>query len=122
MGPDYIEIFGQKSQYIKQLEDNYIKCIDHMIFTKNIKKFFVLTNDKEYSMSFLNEKYPDIEFYYSYEKDYIDIWIISLIKNNIVSVSTLSWWGSYLNKNDDKYIICCKGNRDFLHYPGWVVI
>lgn len=122
MGPDYYNIFGKNSDHIKNLENKYIKCIEHMI-NKNIKKIMVFTNDKEYSMSLLSDpKYNEIKFYFSDEKEYIDIWIISLIKNNIVSVSTLSWWGSYLNKRCDKYIICCKGNIDFLHYPGWIVL
>ena len=122
-GPDYETIFGINSEFIKNLENNYIKCVDHMILHKNISNFFIFTNDKEYSTNLFNDpKYQNINFYYSNERDYIDIWMISLIKNNIVSVSTLSWWGSYLNKNEDKCIICCKGNRDFLHYPGWVVL
>lgn len=123
MGPDYNTIFGHNSEYIRTLKDNYIKSIDHMISDKNIRKFFVFTNDKEYSMSiFADPKYKDIQLYYSDERDYVDIWMISLIKNNIVSVSTLSWWGSYLNKNQDKYIVCCDGNRNNLHYPGWIVL
>jgi hypothetical protein len=95
-----------------------------MIETKSIKTFFVFTNDREYCINILNNnpKYKDIQFVYSDERDYVDIWLISRIKNNIVSVSTLAWWGSYLNEHHDQYIICNKGNRDDLHHPGWVVI
>lgn len=121
MGPDYRSIFSQEE--INTFEERYKTCIDHMINVKSIKTFFVFTNDKQYSKLFITSlQYKDINFVYSDEKDYIDIWIISLIKNNIVSMSTLSWWGSYLNKNSDKYIICCKGNRDNLHYIDWKVI
>jgi perosamine synthetase len=122
-GPDFNTLYGKDSQYIKDLENNYIKCINYMIKYKNITDFFVFTNDKNYTKELLdNYDFNDINFHYSSEKNYIDIWMISLIKNNIVSISTLSWWGSYLNRNKDKYIVCCKGNRDALHYPGWVVI
>lgn len=121
LGSDYRTIYDKN--YIMELEQNYIKCINHVISVKNIKKFFVFTNDREYSMSFLtNLNLNGIQYFYSNEKDYVDIWMISLIKNNIVSVSTLSWWGSYLNNNKNRYIVCCKGNRDNLHYTDWVVI
>ena len=36
--------------------------------------------------------------------------------------ATLAWWGSFLNKHPDQYIVCHKGCRDDLHYPGWVIL
>jgi len=123
LGPDY-KIIYNGSNRLYELQECYFNSIDHMIETKSIKTFFVFTNDREYCINILNNnpKYKDIQFVYSDERDYVDIWLISRIKNNIVSVSTLAWWGSYLNEHDDQYIICNKGNRDDLHYPGWVVI
>lgn len=123
LGSDYFEIPSLRDQ-LSEFQKGYIKCVEHMIETKKIDKFIVLTDNKEYCQYIFNQnpKYEGIEFIYSDEKDYVDIWTISLIKNNIVSMSTLAWWGSYLNNNPDKYIICYKTNRPDLHYPGWNVI
>ena len=123
LGSDYFEIPSLRSQ-LSEFQKGYMKCVDHMIETKNIDKFVVLTDNKEYCRYIFNQnpKYEGIEFIYSEEKDYIDIWIISLIKNNIVSMSTLAWWGSFLNEYSDQYVVCYKTNRPDLHYPGWIVI
>jgi hypothetical protein len=124
LGPDYKEIYKNDINRLNELQNGYFKSLDHMIENKYIDTCFVFTNDPEYCKNIFdqNSKYSNIKFIYSKERDFVDVWMISLIKNNIVSVSTLAWWGSFLNENPDQYIVCCKGNRDDLHYPGWIVI
>jgi len=125
LGPDYQEIYAENHARLYELQNNYFRCIDHMI-SRGIRRFFVFTNDRNYCQTIFdkNPHYNSqgIQFIYSNERDFVDIWMISLIKHNIVSVSTLAWWGSFLNKNPDQYVVCYKGNRNDLHYPGWVVL
>lgn len=124
LGPDYKEIYKNQKNTLNELQERYFKCMDYMISVKKIDTFFVFTNDPEYCLNILNNnsKYEKIKFIYSTERDFIDIWMISMIPNNIVSCSTLAWWGSYLNENDNSYIVCNKENRPDLHYPGWIII
>jgi len=62
---------------------------------------FIFTDDKIWvkeNLKFENCTYID-------EEDYNEIWIMSLCKNNIISNSTFSWWGSFLNRNKNKKIL-----------------
>jgi hypothetical protein len=121
MGPDIKLLYP--TNIINENIQSYYDLIDHMIIHKKINSFMVLTNDIEYSQKVLNcEKYKDIVFYYSDEKHaFYDLWIISLMKNNIISFSTLAAWGSYLNENEDKYIIGSKQCHRLTHHE-WVYI
>uniref|UniRef100_A0A6C0EQE0 Glycosyl transferase family 11 n=1 Tax=viral metagenome TaxID=1070528 RepID=A0A6C0EQE0_9ZZZZ len=124
MGPDIKNYYT--SERINIIENTYFELIDHMIEFKKVNKFMVLTNDVEYCQNLFksSEKFKNIDFFYSNETiDFIDIWIISLIKNNIISFSTFSLWGSYLNENEDKYIVgSSKTVKEKLKYHEWVYI
>jgi len=37
--------------------------------------------------------------------DYIDLWTMTLCKHHILSFSTFSWWGAYLNRSSEKVVL-----------------
>ena len=54
------------------------------------------------------DKILDFEFNYIFfenNEDYIDLWCMSLCDHHILSNSTLSWWGSYINRKSEKIVI-----------------
>ena len=67
----------------------------------NAEKYIVFSDDIEYAkQNFLGDK-----FIFVSDKDYIELFMMSMCKHNIISSSSFSWWGAWLNKNGNKKVI-----------------
>lgn len=99
------EIFGEGCN-----REYYLKAID-LIKKKNPDvQFWGFTDDLEYAKEIvaLDEiRWMDIRQIGKYE-DWMDMYFMSLCKYNILANSSFSWWGAYLNRNIDKFIIAPK--------------
>jgi len=101
---DYIKSY---SNYYHILNDNYYEnAINHI--EKRIKniKIFIFTDDFEWASNKYgnNEKYIIVQT----EANYEDLYLMSLCKHNIIANSSFSWWGAWLNQNENKICIAPK--------------
>jgi hypothetical protein len=65
-------------------------------------KFVVFSDDIVWCKeNFIGEKFIFIEN----EKDYIEIYLMSICTNNIICNSSFSWWGAWLNDHANKKVI-----------------
>lgn len=63
---------------------------------------FIFSDDKDWvKENFKNEKYIIVNNL----EDYEELWMMSLCNHNIISNSTFSWWGSFLNNNPNKRVL-----------------
>jgi hypothetical protein len=77
-----IDIIGQDKNYLI-FSDDYDWCVKNLNFIKN--KTFIRGNT-----------------------DYDDLYLMSICKDNIIANSSFSWWGAWLNNNQNKIIISPK--------------
>jgi len=103
-GKDFEEIARRWNPEFILKKGYYDKAINFM--KDKVEIFLIFSDNIPYCKKlFTNENYPDVNFIFIRERDYIDIWINSLCDHHITSNSTFSWWGAYLNKSESKIIV-----------------
>lgn len=103
---------------------NAIDCIKGYVDTPH---FFVFSDDPSYA----RERYSGEEFTivdsFKGNRSHYDMFLMTKCKHNIVANSSFSWWGAWLNKNEDKIVACPKkwSNNFELYYTpceSWIKI
>lgn len=82
--------------------DYYNKAIDEI---GRDKHFVIFSDDIEWCK--VNFQHINATFIQG-QKDYMDMYLMSLCSDNITANSTFSWWGSYLNMNPNKKVVTPK--------------
>ena len=107
------------SIHIRKNHPNFTDEIDYikraLEYLPRDVTYIVLSNDMkivEQELAPINNNF----IFVGNNLDFIDMWIISMCRYNIMSHSTMSWWGSFLNTRDDKIVICPKTMQKI--YPG----
>jgi hypothetical protein len=95
-------------------DEDYKYCndaIDYVIKHNKIEHKSIIINifsdDIELVKQKFNLKYKQDNItiiYFQDNFDFIDLWCMSLCNHNILSNSTLSWWGAYLNQSHTKIV------------------
>jgi len=130
----YCSVHVRRTDYLKlndyhpvQNMDYYNKSIDIMR-SCGVSKFMVFSDDIEWCKE--NFKGGDFIFSEGFS-DIEDLARMSLCSHNIIANSSFSWWGAWLNKNENKKIIApsnwfgpSKGNTitSDLYCSGWINI
>lgn len=67
--------------------------------------FVVSSNNLEYARSSIPSWVKRVVFLEN-NPPYIDLFLLSLCKHNIISNSSFGWWAAWLNQNPDKKVLC----------------
>lgn len=100
----------------------YEKAMDYMI--KNVKKpyFLFFSDDIQWVKENIKCHYPhayasEMGFY-----DYEEMILMSYCKHNIIAHSTFSFWGAWLNQNENKIVIFPRTWLPSVIPQGWIQI
>lgn len=83
----------------------YLKAIDYIKEKVESPLFFIFTDDLAWAKNeFISNDFVFVEG--NINKDaYLDMYLMSQCKHNIIANSTFSWWGAWLNINPLKTVI-----------------
>ena len=104
---DYLED-NNKKRFTQLGLDYYNKGIEFMKNNFSNVKFFVFSNDIEWCKKNFERSNDFIYVGNNKLEDYHDFSLIKFCKHNIIANSTFSWWGAYLNNNQNKIVIMPK--------------
>lgn len=105
---DTVSLHCRRGDYLKYSKQHHIHDLTYFseaLKPFNGKKVVVFSDDIQWCKD--NIKVSNIEFIQG-EEDYMDLYLMSMCKNNIICNSTFSWWGAWLNNNPNKKIIAPK--------------
>lgn len=86
-------------------ERYYVDAINLLKKNRKTPKFFVFSDD----IDWCRENFASDEFTFvtgfSGGNSYLDMYLMSLCNSNIIANSTFSWWGAWLNGNEEKIVV-----------------
>jgi len=125
--PEYLESFLQSKYSLLLGLDNTVSVhIRRGDYLTNFKGCFEILDKEYYEKAFayfdpnsvfvfFAENLEDFEFckntfqlkkcIYIHEEEVLDLFLMSKMKNNIIANSSFSWWGAWLNQNQNKKVV-----------------
>jgi hypothetical protein len=100
----------RRGDYLNNPDFHTVQSIEYFnqaieILKEKTEKYIIFSDDIEWcKLNFVGDEFIFIEN----EKDYYELYLMSLCNNNIISNSSFSWWGAWLNQNNKKTIIAPK--------------
>jgi hypothetical protein len=105
--PSATSLHIRRGDYVN-LPDNHPVCSlqyyeSALSKLSELRQVLIFSDDSDWCKDNFAEGH---DFYFiENEKDYIDLYMMSLCKNNIIANSSFSWWAAWLNEHLNKQII-----------------
>lgn len=105
---DYVQNTSAASNFVTCDASYYERAIAHICEKISNPSFYIFSDDFDWVKENLNFGNHPVSFvdWNRGGKSYIDMQLMSLCRHNITANSSFSWWGAWLNANDDKVVVC----------------
>lgn len=103
---DYVKKKRYQDAYATCSLDYYRRGVEHIVKSCPNPTLFIFSDDIEWVKA--NLKLPYKSVYVSHnkgKKSFEDMRLMSHCQHNIIANSSFSWWGAWLNKNENKIVI-----------------
>lgn len=103
---DYVQKKRYQNLYATCSLDYYKRGVEYIAKTVENLKLFIFSDDPNWVKQNLDLPYECIFVdNNSGSKSYEDMRLMSLCKHNVIANSSFSWWGAWLNNNQEKIVI-----------------
>ena len=106
---DYMNNPSTKKKLGLCSDEYYFKAINYI--AENIENihFFIFSDEPQIAKNLLEKiKHPKTFIYNNNDNGSEDLRLMSYCKHNIIANSSFSWWGAWLNKNNNKIVTAPK--------------
>lgn len=99
----------------------YLNQAVNIFYLKGYNNFLIFSDDIQWCKQWVEEDYnsnivdiSEYNFKFSEGNDALkDLSLMSSCEHNIIANSTFSWWGTWLNRNDNKIVVCPHESNHF---------
>jgi len=128
-----VGIHVRRGDYVKHPDSYLPTTLEYVKRARNLfddmHTFVYFSDDIEWCRD--NMKLSDRDWFIEGETDVMDMYLMSMMHHNIITNSTFSWWGAYLNQNTKKIVATPKNwygpsmsdwHTTDLIPPDWIVL
>jgi hypothetical protein len=102
---DYLKSQWSDTHAVIKNENYYIDSIKFIDVRVKNPHYYIFSDDISWAKENLKLRNCTFIEHNEGKNAYIDMYLMSLCKHNIIANSTFSWWGAWLNTNKDKIVI-----------------
>jgi FkbM family methyltransferase len=106
LGKDSVSLHVRRGDYLLTPNHHPTCGIDYynkaLGLFKNSPYILVMSDDSEWAKQTFTDPRCVIV---NGEKDYVDLYLMSMCNHNIIANSSFSWWGAWLNNSKDKKVV-----------------
>lgn len=97
-------IHVRRGDYLKFSHVHFLQPLDY--YKKGIETikadYYLFFSD---DLQWCKENFKGSNYYFIEDKDYVELFLMTKCDHNIISNSSFSWWGAWLNENKNKVVI-----------------